>query len=255
MKFSTQFNKIFINKNEEFVELRFDSANNKAIQSRIEINNLYQVSLKNLQYLLGVLLFIPPLNRILLLGVGAGSLIHFIQHQFPVAKITAVEMDAELLEIMQQHAYLPKGSTHLEYVIEDAFQFLQNNKQQFDLILVDIFDGQQSPAWILDRKTSRLLQSKLSPQGAVAYNLLINSEFVFNKFYGEIRQIFQQQTLCLGVEGFENTLIYALKNQSEFTITKLILQAQDMSARHDINYGEILKVIFETNPRGFGVIK
>ena len=226
-----------------------------AIQSAINTKKPHQLEMKNLQYLMGILMFIPAPEKILLLGVGAGSLIHFFQHYLPKCKITAVDYDQQLLEFSHQNMMLPEASDNLSYVIQDARQFISECTQHFDLIMVDIFDGSQSPDWTREKEFTLQLKNCLSNEGGVAYNMLIHSEAEFKTFYQLLRHTFSQQTLCLETEEYENLLLYALKNtQQTRTMMQNLEHAQQAQLEYQLPFGEILSVIYDINPVDSGII-
>lgn len=234
------------------LELRSSS---DALHSVINLDHPEKLALKNLEYLIAVLLFVPKPKRILLLGTGGGSLVHFLQHHYPDSHLTSVDIDAELLDLMHNKMCLPKANQYLTYVTDDAAHYLQHCNHQFDLILVDIFIGDQSPEWLLGADNMRHLHSLLSTTGAVAYNLLIDEESEFNQYYRNLRKVFSRQTLCIPVEGYDNTIAYGLRyDQQEQDMSFYMQQALDMGEVHDIDYMEILSAIYLTNPAGAGVI-
>ena len=104
----------------------------------------------NLQWMMVALLFYPNPQKVLMLGTAGGSLIHFLQHHYPDCHVTAVDLDAELLDILQHRDILPKASGKLDYVIDDAFSFLKSSEETFDLILVDLFITALSPRELID---------------------------------------------------------------------------------------------------------
>ena len=197
----------------------------------------------------------PGPENILLLGTGGGSLVHFLGFHYPNSHLICVDIDAELVEIMHQKMLLPKASQHLSYEIDDAEHYLRNCSQRFDLILVDIFAGAQSPGWLLELRSIRRLFSMLSDRGAIAYNLLIDSDHSFKQYYQNLRQVFNRRTLALPVEGFDNTIAYGLRYQSvERDMSWYMQQALTLGESHDINYMEVLSAIYDTNPSGSGII-
>jgi spermidine synthase len=211
--------------------------------------------MQNLQYLMGVLLFIPSPERILILGVGGGSIIHFLRHYLPSAKITGIEYNAELLTIAQNQMGLPTPDETLEYVIDDARDFINQCQDQFDLIVVDIFDGGISPDWVTQQPSAENLKTCLSQQGAVAYNLLLTTEDEFTHFYQSLRETFQQQTLCMDTEEYENILVYATNFEAQpKSIEEFISLAQVNTEKYDIPFSQILSRIFDINPQGCGMI-
>ncbi|MFT5657615.1 MAG: spermidine synthase [Gammaproteobacteria bacterium] len=234
------------------LELRSDS---DALHSVIDLDHPEKLALKNLEYLIAILLFSPKPQRILLLGTGGGSLVQFLRHHYPDSHLTSVDIDAELLELMHEKMQLPEASEHLTYVIDDAAHYLQYCDQQFDLILVDIFIGDQSPDWLLDADSMQRLYRLLSTRGSVAYNLLIDDEEAFNQYYRNLRETFSQQTLCIPVEGYDNTIAYGFRQSPEQQDMAWYMQrALDLGETHDINYMEVLSAIYMTNPSGSGVI-
>jgi spermidine synthase len=225
------------------------------VQSAILKSNPQQLVMQNLQYLMGILLFIPPPEKILLLGVGAGSLVQFFKFHFPETHITGVDLDAQLLELAHQNMLLPTTDERLEYIIQDARHYIAECTQQYDLIVVDIFNGSQSPGWVLQREFTQQLKDCLSERGAVAYNLLINSERGFQQFYSLLRQVFRQQTLCLESEKYANLLLYGLNFVTQKkSMTQLLQLAQQAEQQYSLPFNEILSVIYSINPQDCGVI-
>jgi spermidine synthase len=241
-----------INTSANTLELR---SNSNTLQSVINIDYPEKLALKNLEYLMAILLFMPAPKRILLLGTGGGSLVHFLRHHYPDSHLTSVDIDGELLNLMHEKMHLPKADDHLTYVIDDAAHYLQHCNQTFDLILVDIFIGDQSPNWLLNADNMQCLYSLLSASAGVAYNLLIEDESEFVQYYRDLREVFSKQTLCIPVAGYDNTIAYGFRYQAEEQdMSSYMQQALNLGETHDINYMEILSTIYATNPSGAGVI-
>lgn len=234
--------------------LKFET-DTDAIQSAINMKQPHQLVMQNLQYLMGILQFIPEPKKILILGVGGGSLIHFFRHYLPNSEITGVEYNAELMNIAFDRLKLPRAETNLSYVIEDARHYIKTCEEKFDLIVLDIFDSGVSPDWSLHQGFNRHLKNRLTPQGAVAYNLLIQSEKGFSRFYQLMRELYQQQTLCLETEDYENILVYALnfKNRPS-SLTHNLQKSMQFTEMYDLPFNQIMKVIYDINPQGAGII-
>ena len=150
-KLETAYNRLNLYQQHDCFELRSED---NALQSRIDLARPHRLGLKNLEHLMAVLLFIPDPKSILLLGTAAGSLVHFLRHYLPQSPLTAVDIDTELVEKMLQMRILPAAGDGLTYVYTDARHYLTNCDDSYDLILVDIFNGAQSPAWLLEKNTS-----------------------------------------------------------------------------------------------------
>ena len=251
-KFITKKASLSIVQNTETVELRSDT---NALHSVINLKNPQKLALRNLEYLMGVLLFIPAPKQILILGTGGGSLIHFLRHHYPLSRITSIDNDLDLQQLMRQKMLLPVADEKLLYLIDDASSYLQNCDQQFDLILVDIFSGSQSPGWLLDSPARHQIHSLLTDQGAVAYNLLVDSDHDFKHFLQNLNVLFKQQTLYLPIEDLENRLVYGFcYTPPERTMSDYLERAMAMAQLHEIDYRSVLSVIYTTNPIGSAII-
>jgi len=86
--------------------------------------------------------FVP--QKVLLLGLGTGSNARLISSLYPNALITAVEIDPGMEEIARKYCDLNKLN-NLTVVIKDAFDFARDMKENYDLTLVDCFDGKYIP--------------------------------------------------------------------------------------------------------------
>ncbi len=251
-KIDTAHNSIEMCYTEERLELR---SHDNALQSVINLENRHSLGLKNLEYLMSVLLFIPPPREVLMLGTAAGSLLHFLHHYFPETKVTTVDIDADLIGQLLQMEVLPAANAKLDYIHADAKEFIAQCGQSFDLVLVDIFDGAQSPAWLLEKSIINQLHGLISDQGALACNLLIDSDFDFGNFYRDLRQVFRERTLSLPVAGLENRITFAIRAASDANDMSANLQkAALLSEKLEYDLMPILSAIYNTNPVGRGLI-
>jgi spermidine synthase len=202
-----------------------------------------------------VLLFVSAPRRILMLGTAAGSLLHFLRYHYPQADITAVDIDQQLIEQLLELDILPPADDRLSYICDDAQRVIRHSEQNFDLVLVDVFNGVQSPPWLLEKSTIQQLHGLVADSGALAFNLLIDSDHDFRLFNLAVRQQFQQQTLCLPVSGLENRIIFGVRgNSAARDMTSNIQAALELSAQLGIDFVPILSMIYNTNPVGTGLI-
>ena len=250
-KLETAYNRIWVRQRGGRIEL---CSQDNALQSVVDLESPHELHLYNLECLLGILLFLPLPRRVLLLGTGGGSLIHWLRHYLD-AEIVSVDIDAELVEKMLALEVLPPADDRLTYVYDDAVRYLSGVTESFDLILVDIFTGAHSPQWLLTGKTAATLRGCLTASGGLAYNLLIASDHDFRRFYSDLRRVFARRTLCLPVAGFENTIAYALRGEAVASDMEACrARAIELGERFEIDFMRILAAIHNTNPANSGII-
>ena len=251
-KIETGFNSIHLVCRQNRLELR---GKHKSLQSVIDLDNPQRLQLANLEYLMSVLLFMPAPGRILMLGTAAGSLLHFLRFHYPRAEITAVDIDAELVEKLLHMQILPAADDRLSYVHDDAAHFIGHCADSFDLVLVDIFDGAQSPSWLLEKAAIQQLYEITASGGGLAFNLLVDSDHDFGGFYRNLSQLFAGNTLSLPVAGLENRVVYAVREPAAARdMTANMQRALELTAQLDFELMPILSVIYNTNPAGRGLI-
>lgn len=114
-------------------------------------------------------------RRVLLIGLGAASLTKFIYRHFPLARLTVVEIDPQVVAVARQFFKLPEDPNRLQIVIDDGANFVAHGDKQYDLILVDGFDGQARPGMLNTLPFYELCRARLNDSGIAAVNLLSRS--------------------------------------------------------------------------------
>ena len=136
------------------------------IQSGEFVKSLWQKPLKK----------INQANQILILGLGGGTLIKLIKKKFPRAKITALEIDPEIIKISKKYFSL-KEDKNLEINHADAIKWVSlNKKNKIDLILVDLYLGGEYPKKAMNNDFLKNLKIILSPRGKIIFNWLKNKK-------------------------------------------------------------------------------
>ena len=121
------------------------------------------------------------INNALILGFGSGSIASILQHEYQKdVEIAGVEKDKEVLELAKKYFSLDKYR-NLTLHCEDAFDFVLSCRDQFDLIVMDVFIDLDVPEKFSEEKFISLLENLLSGEGILFYNLVIHNEKVRNK--------------------------------------------------------------------------
>src|SRR3569832_2625873 len=89
--------------------------------------------------MMSCLLFPPAPRRVLLIGLGGGSLAKFLLHYFPRCEGESVVRRAAVVRLAHGYFQLPE-SPRLRVHVEDARDFLaQDTPHRYDLILLVVF--------------------------------------------------------------------------------------------------------------------
>jgi spermidine synthase len=117
----------------------------------------------------------PEPRSVLVIGGAEGATLREVFRHPEIERIVMVDIDAELIEVCQQHL----GSWHqgsyedsrLELITGDGRRYVQDCTEKFDSIIVDLSDPLEgSPAVLLfTREFYTLLQNRLVPNGSIAF--------------------------------------------------------------------------------------
>ena len=112
------------------------------VQGAMRISRPELLVLEYVRRMMGWLLFLEPPERILQLGLGAGSLTRFSLARLPDSRVTVVEVGAEVIETAHDWFALPREEARLTIVHADAGDFLGRaaEHKRYGVVQVDLYD-------------------------------------------------------------------------------------------------------------------
>jgi spermidine synthase len=114
-------------------------------------------------------------QRILQIGLGAGSLTKFIHRYLLEATQVVIEQSAAVVAAARQGFNLPAESDRLQIVVAEGAAWMANATEVFDLILVDGFDADGQTAGLERVQFYQDAQIRLAPGGLFVCNFLSHS--------------------------------------------------------------------------------
>lgn len=145
------------------------------------------------------LYFNPAPKRVLILGLGGGTLPMTLARLFPEASIDVVEIDPAVVSVARRWFDF-RDSPRLRVFEEDARVFvkrargrLTNPAERYDLVMLDAFDHEYIPEHLLTREYFQEVKSIMTERGTLAANTFSGSRLydyesatyhaVFGDFY------------------------------------------------------------------------
>jgi spermidine synthase len=108
----------------------------------------------------------------LLLGGGVGSVPSIFYNELGLhVSTTLVEIDEEVIKLGEKYFGL-RTYPNLHIIIEDAFVFVANTNQTYDVIVIDIFKDLMVPACFLTPAFFEHIKQRLRPKGVVLFNFV-----------------------------------------------------------------------------------
>lgn len=110
------------------------------------------------------------IKNCLILGLGGGTVASLIKKYWPEANTKGIDIDPVMIELGKK--YLGLDKLGVEIIIGDALQELKNSKGTFDLIIVDLYNGDVYPKEFETENYMQLLRTVLRSRGIVVFNKL-----------------------------------------------------------------------------------
>ncbi len=109
------------------------------IQSEMLLSQPDRLVLDYARAMMCFTLFKPRPHHIVMVGLGGGSLVKFCHRHLPDARITVLELRADVIALRQQFM-IPPDDWRLQIIHADAAHYLQHIPASVDVLLVDGFD-------------------------------------------------------------------------------------------------------------------
>jgi precorrin-6B methylase 2/GNAT superfamily N-acetyltransferase len=146
-----------------------------------------------------------PAKQILLLGLGAGSVLPVLRKRYPNGHVTAVEWDPAMADLAKSTgSYRAKNAP--EVVIGDACDVVPKFNRRFDLILVDLFTGGEAEPRLASPEMIAALSRALEPDGYLLLNVFRAVSLV---------PAFEKRFSRHGTYAFENDLVALFRHPGQ----------------------------------------
>jgi spermidine synthase len=142
--------------------------------------------------LFGVIPFLNDAKKILLLGLGAGSIPRVHNEFNPGVEVTGVELDGKAAAIGKKYFALDEIK-NLKIVIADARPFLRQSREIYDIVEIDAFNGGgEIPFYLATREFFKLTFDRSGAAGILAMNIYDPSEdqIIFNPLMNTIASVY-----------------------------------------------------------------
>ncbi len=135
-----------------------------------------------------------PVKRVLMLGMGGGSIASHLNALQPEMQIHIVELRQAVIDIAYEYFHLPEVP-EIEAMQEDAWDFIAEGLSQYNVIIVDVFDEEGLPNDFTEMEFQENLLINLKSPGLVLFNLWNHKDKHIKQQTDLIVKYWQQQAL------------------------------------------------------------
>jgi spermidine synthase len=166
----TEYNDIYITKRRNQLTMSFQVKGFDYTESVANLTDPDDLPVKYTQIMTIGVLYPPEPKRVLMIGLGGGSISSYLGRFMPQVAIDTVEIDPGVVTAAKKYFGM-KETARVRYLAGDGRVFLNRRKDTYDLILVDAFFGGYVPFHLLTKEFYTLLKQRLAPGGAIAFNV------------------------------------------------------------------------------------
>lgn len=163
--------------------LKFSVKRRTSSQSCIYKSKPYELVFDYTKFVMTALVFNDVPKKVLIVGLGGGTLSNNLLAMYPDIAIDNVEIDPAVVRVASDYFDFKQTDKVLSH-IQDGRIFIKRalrKKQQYDLIILDAFNGEYIPEHLLTKEFLEETKALLSEQGVLVANTFSSSSLLHHE--------------------------------------------------------------------------
>lgn len=178
----------------------------------MRLSRPWDLELAYTRAMMAYLLFHKSPDRVLMIGLGGGSLAKFIRKYRPRTQITAVEIDDRIIATARAYFELPADDERLQVIHGDGAHYVAKHRASADVILLDGFDHGNQVEALATEDFYTACRRALRPHGVLVVNLW-GRDTQFKDYFERLLRAFDGQVGWLSVMGKTNVIVLAFADE------------------------------------------
>jgi spermidine synthase len=177
-------------------------------QSEMRLDDPYALVNEYTQKMMGFLAFQPHPERVLVIGLGGGSLVKYCHRHLPNTQITAIEIDPDVLALRSQF-FVPPDDERLSVIQADGADYIAqmaDRGEQTSAILVDAYDYRGIAKAVVEKTFLENAKRSLCANGVFVMNLVAGSVEA-KRHIASIRQVFGESVVVIPIRRSGSNLV------------------------------------------------
>jgi len=169
----------------------------------------------------------PNPKRVLIIGIGGGTLPMFLRRHLPEVHIDAVDIDPVVVAVAREELGF-REDARLVVHITDGRRFVEDATDTWDLIVLDAYGQDNIPIHLATRGFLEAVKRRLAPGGLVAANLW--SEHVNARYLGMLRtyEAVFPEVHVVAPQQSESRVVLAFRDMDHLTHEGLVRRAESL---------------------------
>jgi spermidine synthase len=201
-----------------------------SVQSAMSVEHPERLSLAYTRKMMAFLLFNAAPARILLLGLGGGSLAKFCYQHLPGAAITSIEVNPNVIAL-REHFLIPKDDARFRIVCAESSAYVAEPGRDKDVILVDACDRNGLAPQLNALEFYQHAWRRLTPAGVLVLNLC-GERANWASHMAKLQQVFGEGFMVLAAHDDGNVIVFAFKQPDAIEVDWLGLESGAGRLKH-----------------------
>ncbi len=167
-------------------------------------------------------------ERILIVGLGGGTIPGFLHKHYPRTHIDVVDIDPDVVDVAKRFFGFREDETLRAYV-DEGRKFIERCREPYDIIFLDAFGADSIPYDLATREFLQSVRKALTRKGIVVGNVWSSYS---NPLYESMVRTYQDvfdELYIVDVQGAGNRILLALPRREEVKTADLIQRARKIS--------------------------
>lgn len=172
----------------------------------------------------------PDPARLMVVGLGGGTLPMVLKKYYPDATIDVVDVDPDVVDVARKYFGF-REDRRLRAHVDDGRRFVETRREPYDVIMLDAFGTDNVPPHLATEEFLRAVRRIVSPQGVVIANIWNR---VVNPRYDDMIRTYQEvfdDLYTLQLDSSANVILLALPAPRTLTAPELRRLCEEISAR------------------------
>ncbi|MCK5867271.1 MAG: hypothetical protein KAG14_02645 [Mycoplasmataceae bacterium] len=221
-------------------------------QSMMSLATPHTLELSYTEAMMACLILNPNPKRVLVVGLGGGSLVKFILHHYPDCIIDVIEYRQDVIDVAHTYFSVPKNEPRLTIHHGDGYEFVQQcyftDQADYDLLLVDAYDHVSMSESVGVQAFFDACAGILSFEGVMSINLWGTDKPLFTQSRTRINRSFSGCSLILPVKNKGNVIGLAMRKPiTSAALKKLKRRVDQQEMMLNINLPKSLYALYTQN--------
>ncbi len=167
-------------------------------------------------------------RRVLIIGLGGGTIPMFLHKHYPKTTIDVVDIDPDVVDVAKRYFGFREDATLRAHVV-DGRRFIEKCRDPYDIIFLDAFSAENIPYHLATREFLQAVRKAVTPEGVVVSNVWSRG---VNSLYDSMVRTYQdvfEDLYVVDVSGAGNKILVALPRRQEIERDALARRAGRVS--------------------------